>query len=180
MDNSHRAVTYDCVRAAHTICCGRTSCGTRCRCGFCRCSCLYSVASGEASSLAIIGANGKWPGGFDGEVAQWHLRHARGDALGNVPAACWTLELIVDMKKLTSVQASCVLHGGCVTGVPRFDALVSTGISPAEVHLLDPQQRHLLEHSHVALHASSLRRVKGPVTVLGTTIDLAQQSDCRG
>ena len=83
-----------------------------------------------------------------------------GDALSGVPATRWTLTLTpaVDVKTLSSVQASCVRHGGFVRGADRFDAR-TFGISAAEASAMDPQQRMLLEAGYAATHAAALRRL---------------------
>ena len=78
--------------------------------------------------------------------------------MGDVPATRWVLAQVVDMSVLTSVQASCVRHGGFVVGAQRFDAS-SFGISHAEASAMDPQQRLLLELGYAALHSSLHRRV---------------------
>ena len=91
--------------------------------------------------LALGGAVGRWPGGCDSAVGRAQLQAACGDAMGNVPAARWTL----DTAGLTETQAACARHGGFVWGAQLFDRQ-AFGISAAEAAAMDPQQRLLLEY----------------------------------
>jgi acyl carrier protein len=112
----------------------------------------------DGGAVALVDVIGSWPGGCAGEVAQWAVHTACGDAMGGVPLRRWVLEECVDTSALSSVQAACVRHGGFVACADGFDA-VAFGISPAEAGAMDPQQRLLLELGYAALHGSSQRRV---------------------
>jgi len=59
------------------------------------------------------------------------MLQASGDAIGDVPAARWTLSAVVDVGALSEVQASCVSHGGFVCDAERLDH-TAFGMSAAE------------------------------------------------
>ena len=118
---------------------------------------VCTASSKAGTALAIRDATGQWPGGCNIVETKVQLLRACGDALGGVPATRWTLNLAVDVTALTSLQISCVRHGGFVAGAQRFDAH-AFGIAPAEAGAMDPQQRRLLEQGYAALHKASARR----------------------
>eukprot|EP00966_Prymnesium_polylepis_P137556 3178903-Prymnesium_polylepis.2 len=92
---------------------------------------IKPVTTTSVANPLVTGCVGQWPGSCDNDVVRMQLHRACGDALGNVPAARWTLEATVDVASITSVQAHCVRHGGFVTSAQYFDARLF-GISSAE------------------------------------------------
>ena len=96
------------------------------------------------ADVALLAAAGSWPGGTT--AAQlFPLMHAAADAILEVPAQRWT------------TQPQVPPHGGFIPGAERFDNSMF-GISAAEVGLMDPQQRLVLEVGYEALHGAMLRR----------------------
>jgi amino acid adenylation domain-containing protein len=115
------------------------------------------LASAGGVEIRVVSSSGRWPGGCSSEAACAQLTSALGDAVGSVPVARWVLSLAVDVKELTNVQASCVLHGGFLQGAHNFDERAFE-ISTEEAYVMDPQQRLLLEHGYTALHGAWHRR----------------------
>ena len=115
------------------------------------------LASAGGVEIRVVSSCGRWPGGCNSEAACAQLTGALGDAVGSVPIARWILSLTVDVKELTNVQASCVLHGSFLQGAQYFDEQAFE-ISTEEAHVMDPQQRLLLEHGYSALHGAWHRR----------------------
>ena len=114
--------------------------------------------AGARSALTLAAMLARWPGGCDDKLSRWQMQCASGDAVREVPATRWTLDLAIDVGLLSEVQQRCVRHGGFIAGADQFDCL-AFGISPAEASAMDPQQRLLLEHGYAALHDASLDRV---------------------
>jgi len=105
--------------------------------------------------LQLAAISGRWPG--CSSANSWSLAAAAADAVGEVPAARWTLTAAVDIASLSEVQMACVQHAGFVCGAEGFDN-DRFGVSAAEAAAMDPQQRLLLEVSYGALHSAGRRR----------------------
>ena len=116
-----------------------------------------SVESEHCNSATLCGVAGRWPGSCASGNGLWHVMRAGGNAVGEVPAARWTLQAEVDILGLRTDQVAAVSYGGFLAAVNLFDNC-AFGVSPAEAGAMDPQQRLLLHTGYTSLHASGHRR----------------------
>ena len=111
-------------------------------------------ALAAASTLALIGVSGRWPGSCSSVAAAWSVAIASADTVGVVPSQRW-----VSPESLNEAQSACVKWGGFVFGAENFDA-VFFRLSKAEAQAMDPQQRLLLELTYTTLHEGGWRQAE--------------------
>lgn len=107
--------------------------------------------------LELTGWAGRWPGSTHSTAAVSIIRATVGNAVGSVPAVRWTHPDVVKQSTFSSEAMAIVRSGGFVCNAQYFDAN-AFGISQSEAHVMDPQQRMLLEFGYAALHGASQRR----------------------
>jgi acyl transferase domain-containing protein/NAD(P)-dependent dehydrogenase (short-subunit alcohol dehydrogenase family)/acyl carrier protein/SAM-dependent methyltransferase len=111
------------------------------------------AASNIAEPIAVIGMDGRFPGGGDLECFWEHLA-ARRDLISEIPPERWDWREVERTRAPGQNAAS--RWGGFLDEVARFDAGFF-GISPREAELMDPQQRLFLETSWRAIEDAGLR-----------------------
>ena len=104
------------------------------------------------SDTILCGASAVLPCAVCGIRGVQQVSNEGVDAMSQVPTVRWTVTSAASL-----VVARRVRHGGFVLSPQCFDHQ-SFGLSPAEVHSMDPQQRLMLEEGYAALHAGGLRR----------------------
>jgi acyl transferase domain-containing protein/surfactin synthase thioesterase subunit/NADP-dependent 3-hydroxy acid dehydrogenase YdfG/aryl carrier-like protein len=99
--------------------------------------------------IAIVGMGCRFPGDVDSPAALAALLREKRSAIREVPADRWDGSAFFhpDFKKPGSIH---VRRLGLLSNVDRFDAGFF-GISPNEAKRMDPQQRHVLETSYLAI-----------------------------
>ncbi|MCB1769168.1 MAG: 6-methylsalicylic acid synthase, partial [Candidatus Competibacteraceae bacterium] len=110
----------------------------------------FAKEGGEclASSIAIIGMAGRFPGAPDLDTFWQNL--AQGvDAIREVPPERWDLTTCYDPDGRRPNSTYC-RHGGFLENIDRFDPLFFN-IAPQEAEVMDPQQRLFLEEAWKAL-----------------------------
>lgn len=109
--------------------------------------------------LAVVGMACRFPGGADNPAAFWQLLRDGIDAVGDVPADRWNVDLWYDADPDAPGKMS-TRRGAFVSGdVNDFDAAFF-GITPREAASVDPQQRLLLETAWHAVENAGLTREK--------------------
>jgi acyl transferase domain-containing protein/acyl carrier protein len=116
-----------------------------------------------ASTLAVVGVSGRWPGSCTSEATACSVAIASADAVGVVPSQRW-----VPPGSLNEAQSACVKWGGFVSGADSFDA-VFFRVSKTEVQAMDPQQRLLLELAYTTLHEGGWRQAE----LMGSAVGIA-------
>ncbi len=123
---------------------------------------LDAVQRARQEPIAIVGMSCRTPGRVDSPEKFWQLLVNGVDAITEVPADRWTL----DIPELLGRRESGDLRGrwgGFIEGIDRFDAHFF-GIVPREVVRMDPQQRVLLEVAWEALERAGF----APDRLVGT------------
>ena len=104
--------------------------------------------------IAVVGIGCRMPGGGNDPQAFWSVLHEGHDAIREVPADRWDIDMLFhadpDMPGRMSVR-----NGGFLEDVAGFDAAFF-GISPREALTMDPQQRLLLEVTWEALEHAGI------------------------
>ncbi|WP_131770558.1 type I polyketide synthase [Candidatus Protofrankia californiensis] len=101
--------------------------------------------AGGSTSIAVIGASCRLPGGVDSAASLWDFLRDGRDAITDVPSERWSE---TSRQALQSETGRNVLwRAGILPGdVGAFDPEFF-GINPAEAELIDPQHRLLLEEA---------------------------------
>jgi myxalamid-type polyketide synthase MxaB len=110
---------------------------------------LEAVQRARQEPIAIVGMSCRAPGGVDSPERFWQLLVDGVDAITEVPAERWQLD-IPELLGRSEVGDRRGHWGGFVDGIDRFDPQFF-GIVPREAARMDPQQRLLLEVSWEAL-----------------------------
>ncbi|WP_318198082.1 SDR family NAD(P)-dependent oxidoreductase [Streptomyces sp. MCL20-2] len=105
------------------------------------------AAQGDEDSrdIAIIGMACRLPGGIEDATSFWRLLEGGGSAVGTLPEGRWRWPDGIGPSTHPGID-----RGGFVTDARRFDAALFR-ITPREAHLMDPQQRWMLELSWACL-----------------------------
>ncbi len=111
--------------------------------------------SPEIDAIAIIGMSCRFPGGAHNLDDYWQLMCQSQDAIVEVPADRWSINVFYDPKPGKRGKAIACRGGFLQQPIDRMDAQFF-GISPREAAYLDPQQRLLLEVSWEALEDAGL------------------------
>ncbi len=106
------------------------------------------AASALDEPIAIVGMACRLPGAASLD-AYWRLLCDGIDAVREVPAERWDVDAVFD-RDASAPGAMSTRWGGFLDDVRGFDPQFF-GISPREAVLMDPQQRLMLELSHLAL-----------------------------
>ncbi|WP_438004841.1 beta-ketoacyl synthase N-terminal-like domain-containing protein [Sorangium sp. So ce321] len=107
-----------------------------------------ALARARSEPIAVIGMACRFPGGASTPEAYWRLLEDGVDAVMEIPAERWRLDLTPD--EAPDPRARAVRWGAFLREVDLFDARFF-GISPREAMTMDPQQRLLLEVAWEAL-----------------------------
>lgn len=109
--------------------------------------------------LAVVGMACRFPGGADSPDAFWRILRDGVDAVSDVPADRWNIDLWYDADPDAPGKMS-TRRGAFISGdVNDFDAAFF-GITPREAASVDPQQRLLLETAWHAVENAGLTREK--------------------
>src|SRR5262249_16060429 len=99
--------------------------------------------------IAVIGMGCRFPGGASHPEAYWQLLRAGVDAITEVPATRWDVNVYYDPDPDVPGKMY-TRYGGFLEAVDQLDHQFF-GISPREAASMDPQQRLLLEVAWEAL-----------------------------
>ncbi|MGE3272808.1 MAG: beta-ketoacyl synthase N-terminal-like domain-containing protein, partial [Chloroflexota bacterium] len=104
---------------------------------------LDAVQRARQEPIAIIGIGCRTPGGVDSPESYWQLLVNGVDAITEVPADRWDLDIpgMLGRREAGDLRGN---WGGFIDGIDRFDPQFF-GIVPREAARMDPQQRLLLE-----------------------------------
>ncbi|MES2221023.1 MAG: beta-ketoacyl synthase N-terminal-like domain-containing protein, partial [Acidobacteriota bacterium] len=132
---------------------------------------VEQLESSQQSSIAIIGAGLRFPGGATDGDTFWNLLAEGRDAITEIPRHRW------DWRAYFNADADApgsmyTQHGGFLSGVDLFDAAFF-GISPREAAAMDPQHRLALEVAWEALENSGYSPASLQRTPVGIYLGIA-------
>ncbi len=125
---------------------------------------VEELESSQHTSIAIIGAGLRFPGGATDAASFWNLLAEGRDAITEIPRERWDWRAYFNADAETP-GSMYTQHGGFLSGVDLFDAAFF-GISPREAAAMDPQHRLALEVAWEALENSGY----SPAALQGTPV----------
>ncbi|WKZ44869.1 MAG: type I polyketide synthase [Anaerolineales bacterium] len=117
---------------------------------------LDSIEKSQKEPIAIIGMGCRFPGGANSPEAFWSLLEKGVDAISEVPADRWNVDVLYDSDPSVPGKMSS-RWGGFIDPIDQFDPNFF-GISPREAAQMDPQQRLVLEVAWEAIEDAGLTK----------------------
>ncbi|MEW6234617.1 MAG: type I polyketide synthase [Candidatus Omnitrophota bacterium] len=131
---------------------------------------LEAVERSSSEPLAVIGMSCRFPGGADDPESFWRLLHDGVEAIAEVPADRWDIDVLYDPNPDAAGKMN-TRRGGFLRKVDEFDPQFF-GVSPREAESMDPQHRLLLEVSWEALERAGQIRNRLPGRQIGVFIGI--------
>ncbi|CAM9312815.1 unnamed protein product, partial [Chrysoparadoxa australica] len=122
----------------------------------------------ESNGFAVVSMACRFPGGVMTPAAFWDQLVSGVDAITEVPFKRWDVDAFYDPDR-AAPQKAYTRHGGFIEDADLFDNAFF-GISGKEAHLMDPQQRLMLEVGYEALHGAGYTKETLPGTGMGVFV----------